>query len=198
MQYRWKELELFTIQTISNIITFIQFALSPLELISPESKTSNEQLILEINKRFSSIIKFFASPLNFINKYNNIIGPIRTMLSAVIVNAVIIFLYTIFFLPSWHFIIFFLDIFIPGCFLFGIVYISRKYEEKNKIAIILLIIGIVYLLIRFIFFILHYIFWRKKIKMMLFNFLKNIKKIQNLGWNFTHFTKLISRNFDCY
>ena len=155
MLYRWKELELFTIQTLSNIITFIQFALTPFELITFDSQMSEIKLILIFNKKFSSIIKFFSSPLDFIHKYNNIIGPIRTMLSALIFNAIIFYLYSIFFLPSWRFIVFFLDIFIPGCFFFGIIFISRKYEEKIKIALILLIIGIIYFVIRISLFFLN-------------------------------------------
>ncbi len=139
MVYRWKELDLFTIQTLSNIITFLQFALSPLELISSEAKVSDQNLITLLNTRLDSFVHFISAPLDLIRKYNNLIGPIRALLSAVLFNAIIIFLYAIFFLPSWRFLVFFLDIFIPCCFLFGIIFMWRKYETQKRISIIFIL-----------------------------------------------------------
>ncbi|KAK8841771.1 hypothetical protein M9Y10_026720 [Tritrichomonas musculus] len=162
MVYRWKELDLFTIQTLSNIITFLQFALSPLELISSEAKVSDQNLITLLNTRLDSFVHFISAPLDLIRKYNNLIGPIRALLSAVLFNAIIIFLYAIFFLPSWRFLVFFLDIFIPCCFLFGIIFMWRKYETQKRISIIFIIIGTFYFLIRITLFVIQYFKHKKK------------------------------------
>lgn len=157
IQYQWRELELVSITTISNIITFIQFAIIPLDLANSENKVQEGNSFDKIEKfitlNFGAVAKLFTAPFDFIRTYSSIAAPVRTALSATIVFALIEFLYTIFFLPSWRFILLFLDLFMPAAFLFGIIFIARKYEDQKKNAIILIICGLIYLVVRLIYFI---------------------------------------------
>ena len=162
-QYQWRELELISVTTISNIITFIQFAIIPLDLENKE--TENQENSLDkiekfITLNFGNFAKVFTAPFDFIRTFNSIAAPVRTALSATFVFAAITYLYCIFFLPSWRFILFFLDLIMPAAFLFGIIFIARKYEDQKKNAIILLILGLIYLIGRIIY-LIYPIFLRK-------------------------------------
>lgn len=155
-QYQWRELELISITTISNIITFVQFAIIPLDLANSESEVKEDNSFDKIEKfitlNFGTFAKVFTAPFDLIRTYNSIAAPIRTALSATIVFLAIEFLYNIFFLPSWRFILLFLDLIMPAAFLFGIIFIARDYKEQRNNAIILIVLGCIYFIGRIIYF----------------------------------------------
>lgn len=184
MKYRWRELEVLTMQTISNIITFIQFATMPIAFINSLDQSNKSDFKKILSEKFESIINVFLSPFDFIREYNQIISPIRASLSITIVVIIISFLYCIFFLPSWHFFIFFLDLFITYIFVFVIVLNSEEYIEKKN-AIIIIIFGILYFVCRILFLFLPIIRsksfrWHIKIaRLITAIFLSRLKKDKN-------------------
>ena len=161
MKYRWKELELLSLQTLTNIITYIQFSFTPIETIF--KSITNVSQKNQVLSKIESFFKIFNSPIEFIHQYNQIIPTIRTSISTIVVFSAIIFLFSIFFYPSWKIVLFFFDLFIPALFSFGIVFIIKKYNDYLKTSCIFIIIGSIYFLIRFISFI-YPLFSRKNYK----------------------------------
>ncbi|KAK8845022.1 hypothetical protein M9Y10_021198 [Tritrichomonas musculus] len=185
-EYHWKELGLLSIATFSNIITFIQFAIIPLDVVNQETKTESSSGMEKIEKfitlNFGSFAKLFTAPFDFINKFNDIAAPIRVALSATAVFAIIEYLYNIFFLPSWRFLLLFCDLFIPGSFLYGILLTAKKYDEAKKDALVLIVVGIIYFVLRILYFIFPlfrksgWTWYKKAARLTTCVFLSRIKK----------------------
>lgn len=99
--YQWRELELLTLTTASNIISAIQFGILPLDFANSESEVQNENSIDKIEKFLSINLKAFnkllTTPFELIRAYYSISAPIRASLTATIAFAAISFLYSIFF-----------------------------------------------------------------------------------------------------
>lgn len=150
IRYRWKELDLISLTTISNIITFIQFAIIPLDVVNSETQTESgmEKIEKFITLNFGSLSKVFTAPFDFIRGFYSIGAPIRVAISATALFGLFAYLYAIFFLKSWRIILFYLDLFIPGSFLMGILFLARKYKEQRTNAIILIVLGCIYIIAR--------------------------------------------------
>jgi hypothetical protein len=90
MKYRWRELELLTVTTITNMITVIQFALIPLNIVKVEmQEQGNEKLQEEETgtvkkiEQFMSInmdwaAKLFNAPLEFAKSFAAISTPLHS------------------------------------------------------------------------------------------------------------------------
>ncbi|OHT06121.1 hypothetical protein TRFO_25986 [Tritrichomonas foetus] len=187
--YAWKELQLFTLTTISFIITFIQFAIIPLDTTdqsiqssNKESSSTTEAIEEFISLNFGPAAKVFLKPFDFIRSFNSIAAPLRVALFATIIFALVNLLYILFFFPSWRLYLYLLDLFCPGMCLFGILFLAKKYEEQRKVAIALTITGVIYFVLRFLFFLWPFLkknkrhFYKKSVHQITAIFLSRIIK----------------------
>ena len=158
IHYAFKELDVPTMTTVSTWISFVQFALLPLqkaEIYKPGSgqNKSNFSEKLEI---FNGTFKFLLAPLDLISQFQRINPPMRVLLFATIIFGTLNILAYGFYYPAVHLILFACDLFMPAFFFFGISILTSKYKDIKSTAIILLVIGLIYLIARiaFYFFIL--------------------------------------------
>lgn len=148
VKYNWKALDLISLTTLSNIITFIQFSIIPLDAVKSEAASDKSKVEDFISMNFGEVAKIFLAPFNLIKEFNKLAAPLRVGLFSTIVFAFINFLYIIFFMNSVYILIFLADLFIPGMFLFGIIFVTKNYEEGRTVGFILIIIGIIYFVLR--------------------------------------------------
>lgn len=183
--FRWKELDLVSIQTVSNIITFIQWAIIPIDTINIQSQSKLSKIKQIISTKFSSIINFFSSPFDFIKQYNLLLGSIKVVLSSILIFSFMVFMFNIFFLPSWHFFIFFGDLFLSGLLTYQLSYISNKNHDKETISILIIIIAIFYFIFRIFYLFYPHIklkkfLWTEKSAITITSvFLSRLKKNRN-------------------
>ena len=126
VKYNWKALDLISLTTLSNIITFIQFSIIPLDAVKSEAASDKSKVEDFISMNFGEVAKIFLAPFNLIKEFNKLAAPLRVGLFSTIVFAFINFLYIIFFMNSVYILIFLADLFIPGMFLFGIIFVTKN------------------------------------------------------------------------
>ena len=149
--YAWKELQLLSATTISNIITFIQFAIIPLDTTLRESQNTEESGIKEfITINFGPAAKLFLMPFEFITAYESIAAPMRVALFPTVLMFIFAALQVLFFFPSWRLYMLLTDLFLPGMLLCGILFIAKDYSEVRIMSIIFIVIGIVYIILRIV------------------------------------------------
>ncbi|KAH0788130.1 hypothetical protein GPJ56_007961 [Histomonas meleagridis] len=146
LQYRWRELDLVSLTSFTNVVTFIQFAILPYDIckkydrINPSG--SNEP------DGFDKAVDVLLSQLDLIERFNQIVAPMRVLLFAIIILCFMNFLYVLFFMPSWRIILFFADLFIPCLLTIGCCFINHDYEEGRTAAIVFIVISLIYVLVR--------------------------------------------------
>lgn len=173
VKYNWKELEVLSITTLMNIITFIQFAIIPLNQADTKTEQTSGTSFLE-GWDLGSITKVFLAILDFVNAFFAIATPMRTLLFVTICIVLFHLVMLMLFFPTWRTILFMFDMFLPGMFLFGVLGIYYDYKEQRTLNILLLIVGLIYILIRAFIFSLKYILrknidWQTKTSRQLTN-----------------------------
>lgn len=158
LHYDYENLDLISVTTVTNIITFIQFAFIPLEKAKNETISSSNS---NSSSPFTSIdvtpiIKVLMSPFDFIDAFFAIAVPMRVLLSAVIIIGVFNLLILSFFFPAWRLILFLTDLFLPGMAFFGTMWLREDYEAQKKVATWLAAIGWIYIIGRILIFAFKY------------------------------------------
>ena len=155
--YDWRNLELVSVTSVTNIITFIQFAFIPLE----QAKNSTAEAKTEFTSvNVTGVVQVLLAPFDFIESFFKIAVPMRVLLSAVIIIGFFNIMILSFFFPSWRMLLFLCDLLLPGMGMFGTMFIAQNYEAQKTVGGVLAAIGWVYIAIRIFTFI--YPLWRNR------------------------------------
>ena len=155
--YDWKNLELVSVTSITNIITFVQFAFIPLE----QAKNSTLDAKTEFTSvNVTGVVQALLAPFDFIDAFFKIAVPMRVLLSAVIIIGFFNLMVLSFFFPSWRLVIFLCDLLLPGMGMLGAMFIVQNYEAQKSLAYILAGIGFGYIVLRLIPFLVS--LWRNR------------------------------------
>ncbi|EAY03460.1 hypothetical protein TVAG_412640 [Trichomonas vaginalis G3] len=147
IKYDWRNLELVSYTSMTNILTFIQFALVPLSKTNVRGNSSNFSVI-----NFLKVNKILLRPIELIEEFNAINPPMRCLLSAVIIIAFINLMTYSFFFPTYRLLIYAADLFLPGMLLLGICWKSKDYEPVSaKVNAPFIILGLIWILVRIAF-----------------------------------------------
>ena len=157
LHYEASNLELISITSITNIITFIQFAFIPLEQVKNDTAEA-ETTFTSID--VSGVVKVLMAPFDFIDAFFKIAVPMRVLLSGVILIGFFNLLILSFFFPAWRLILFLCDIFLPGMAMMGTMWLVEDYEDQKAVASALAAVGWVYLVLRLAVFL--YPIWRDR------------------------------------
>jgi len=151
IHYAFKELDVPTLTTISSYITYVQFAIIPINSVN-DNETNGHGLMEALG--LSGISNLLLNPMNFLGTDIKIINPpMKTLLFATIVFGILDLFALSFFYPAWNIILFIMDLFGPGMFFFGCLILSSDYKGINKSAITALVIGLLWTLFRIVWYI---------------------------------------------
>lgn len=157
LKYSWRELELISFTTATNIISFIQFAIIPLNHQKKIEKTQRQFDLDPLNEtsgsfisRFDiqSIIDVFVAPFDFLGVFMQMATSLRVLLFSSIVIGAVEILFLTFFFPTWRMYVFLVDFFLPTISTMCLVMIAHGYQPALTFQIMTLIIGLLYTTIR--------------------------------------------------
>lgn len=165
IKYDWKNLELISLTSVTNVLTFIQFALVPLSKANVRQTGTNFSLI-----NFLGLEKLLLKPIEYIKQFQAINPPMRCLLSATIIICFINLMTLSFFFPTYKLYIFLCDLFLPGMCMMSILWSNYGYQPSGlKVNAPFIIIGILWMIGRlavYIYFKWHDIFHRNWYKRM--------------------------------
>jgi len=143
--YDWKNLDLRSITTITIIITFIQFAIIPLD------KAKNELGSVFIKSDTTTVTRAFLAPIDFIDAFYRISVPMRVLVFAVLVIALMNLVILSLFFPIKRIFIYLGDLICSMMAFFGYMFIYHNYTSHIGFGWFFAIVGISYLILRIFF-----------------------------------------------